>query len=541
LGGAKKAQQLLLVGRGEGLERAVRFVQTEAGDQIPQVASWYGTTVTVLFEGQVDVKDIAHPQYILGSDYVIYYINQLQRQLPRQTITRYVQRDSPIYKAKLAGIDYAYVYQGQAISHPIDPFDPQNRLAGKASLTGFDLAQAPVAGAQVPLRLFWLNDGIQPDEHFYVRLTDALEQDWACGSCVTDPSFGDPASWQDEDIIESQCELVVYPGTPPGEYLLRAGIITGGGTVIGQVDLSEEEGTVEVGRATMFPDDAWVPVEHRVEGVLGDDLAIIGYDASFAVHKPGEVIPMMIYWRALQEMDDSYTVRLTLQGDGPGQQAQWEGIPVNGRYPTRAWQAYEVVRDPWQLRLPTSLPSGIYDLELALAGESGREVGRLGLGSLTVEGREHAFTLDQPPATTQEARLEETVQLLGYELAGGISGERLVPGQELQVTLLWQAKATPDQNYVVFVQLLGEAGQVCAQHDGQPADGALITTTWAPGEYVRDMHRLALPVDLPVGDYRLIVGMYLPDSGERLPVYDQTEQLVGDHIILNRPLNVEGQ
>jgi hypothetical protein len=541
LGGAKKAQQLLLVGRGEGLERAARFVQAEAGDQVPQVASWYGTTVTVLFEGQVDVKDIAHPQYILGSDYVIYYINQLQRQLPRQTITRYVQRDSPIYEAKLAGIDYAYVYQGKAISHPIDPFDLQNRLAGKASLTGFDLTQAPVAGAQVPLRLFWLNDGIQPDEHFYVRLTDALEQDWAWGSCVTDPTFGDPASWQDEDIIESLCELVVYPGTPPGEYLLRVGIITGEGTVIGQVDLSAEEGTVEVGRPTMFPDDEWVPVEHRVEGVLGDDLAIIGYDASFAVHKPGEVIPMMIYWRALQEMDDSYTVRLTLQGDGPGQQAQWEGIPVNGRYPTRAWQAYEVVRDPWQLRLPTSLPSGIYDLELALAGESGREVGRLDLGSLTVEGREHAFTLHQPPAVTQEAWLGESIRLLGYDLEGGISDERLAPGQELQVTLLWQAEATPDENYTVFVQLLDEAGQVRAQHDGQPADGALITTTWAAGEYVRDTHRLDLPDDLLVGNYRLIVGMYLPGSGERLPVYDQTEQLVGDHIILNTPLNVEGQ
>jgi hypothetical protein len=117
----------------------------------------------------------------------------------------------------------------------------------------------------------------------------------------------------------------------------------------------------------------------------------------------------------------------------------------------------------------------------------------------------------------------------------------LVPGQVLQVTLSWQAEATPDQNYAVFVQLLDEAGQVRAQHDGQPGDGTLITTTWAPGEYVREGHRLALPDDLPAGDYRLIVGMYLPESGERLPVYDQTGRPAGDHVVLNTPLYVEGQ
>jgi hypothetical protein len=543
LGGAKKAQELLLIGRGEGLERAVNFVRAEAGDQMTQVASWYGTTVTVLFEGQVEVKDIGHPQYVLGGDYVIFYINQLQRELPKGTITRYVQREAPVYTAQLAGIDYAYVYQGQAISHPIDPFDPQNRLVGKANLTGFDLSQTPVAGVQVPLRLFWLNDGIQSDEHFYVRLTDALEQDWAWGSCVTDPAFGDPTSWQDNDIIESQCQLVVYPGTPPGKYLLRVGIVTDEGTVIGQVDLSEEEGMVEVVRPATFPGDEWVPVEHRVQSSLGDDLVFIGHDSSFAVaeRKPGEVIPVTLYWRALQAMDDSYAVRLTLQGDGPGQRAQWEGMPVNGRYPTRAWQANEVVRDPWQLKLPASLPSGVYDLELALVGQNGNEAGRLGLGSLTVEGREHAFALDQPPGVTQEAQLGESIRLLGYDLEGGIVGERLVPGQVLQVTLSWQAEATPDQNYAVFVQLLDEAGQVRAQHDGQPGDGTLITTTWAPGEYVREGHRLALPDDLPAGDYRLIVGMYLPESGERLPVYDQTGRPAGDHVVLNTPLYVEGQ
>ena len=538
LGGAEKAQQILLVGRGEGLERAVRYVQDETGDEIPKVASWYGTTVTVLFGEHVDVKDVGHPQYILGSDYVIFYINQLQRVLPKDGIMRYVQREAPIYAAQLAGIDYAYVYQGKDISHPIDPFDPRNRLVGKANLTGVDLTHVPVAGAQVPLRLFWLNDGIQSSEHFYVRLTDALKQDWAWGSCVTDPAFGDPTMWHDDDIIESQCELVVYPGTPPGEYLLRVGIIGEGGTVIGQVDLSEDEGTVMVARPMDFPNDEWVPVEHLVQFPLGNALEFIGHDSELATHKPGEVIPLVLYWRALREMDDSYTIQLTLEGGGPGQYVKWESKPVNGRYPTRSWQAGEVVRDPWQLTLPASLPTGTYDLDLTLVDDAGREAGRLALGSLAVQGREHAFILEQPPEVTQRAQLGEAVRLLGYDLGGAVVDDRLASGEELQVTLTWQAEETPDQNYTVFVQLLDEANQVYAQHDGQPGNALMITTTWAPGEYVRDEHRLALPHDLPAGDYRLIVGMYLPESGERLPAYDQAGERDGDHITLSSPLHV---
>jgi hypothetical protein len=88
------------------------------------------------------------------------------------------------------------------------------------------------------------------------------------------------------------------------------------------------------------------------------------------------------------------------------------------------------------------------------------------------------------------------------------------------------------------VQLLDEANQVYAQHDGQPGDALLITTTWAPGEYVRDEHRIVLPRDLPAGDYRLIVGMYLPESGERLPVYDEAGGLEGDNITLSTSLHV---
>jgi hypothetical protein len=538
LGGAPEAQKLLLIGRGEGLEQAVHYIQAQSGERVPQVASWYGTTVTSLFDGRVDVKDVAHPQYILGSDYIIFYINQWQRQLPKESILRYVQRDDPVYKVQLAGIDYAYVYQSRAIAHVVDPFASQNRLIGKASLAGFDLEGAPAAGTRVPVRLYWVNDGMGPEDRFYARLTDAQEQDWAWGPCAPDPVFGDATTWQKDDIIESDCQLVVYPGTPPGDYLLRVGVIAQDETVIGQLDLSAEEGTVTVGRPPEYPSDEWVPVEHQTRTALNADLGLIGYDYASAARKPGESMPIVFYWRALNPGQDDYTLRLSLQGEGPGQDAHWEGAPVSGRYPTHTWQAGEVVRDPWLLRLPASLPGGTYDLSLTLVSQAGRESGSLLLDTFAVEGRAHDFVLESPPSQNQAARMGEDIRFIGYDLAGAVDGGRLVPGGELGVALTWQAEATPERNYTVFVQLLDGANRVLAQHDGQPGDGSLITTTWAPGEYVRDEHRLALPADLPAGDYRLIAGMYLPDGGERLSVADESGQPLGDYITLNTPLRV---
>jgi hypothetical protein len=90
--------------------------------------------------------------------------------------------------------------------------------------------------------------------------------------------------------------------------------------------------------------------------------------------------------------------------------------------------------------------------------------------------------------------------------------------QTLELTFYWQAEAEMATNYTVFAQLLNPSGQVVAQVDTQPQDGAAPTTTWLPGEIIADDISLTLPPDLPPGDYRLITGLYDAASGARLPV-----------------------
>jgi len=65
-----------------------------------------------------------------------------------------------------------------------------------------------------------------------------------------------------------------------------------------------------------------------------------------------------------------------------------------------------------------------------------------------------------------------------------------------------------------------------AQHDSRPCDGACPTGAWQPGEIVADRHTLSLGTVAPPGPYRLAVGLYLLDSGERAAILGRDDETV---------------
>ena len=89
-------------------------------------------------------------------------------------------------------------------------------------------------------------------------------------------------------------------------------------------------------------------------------------------------------------------------------------------------------------------------------------------------------------------------------------------GDNLALTLVWSASSEIPDSYRVFVHLLDDNNELRAQSDGEPAGWARPTSGWMPGEYVSDYHNLALNQDLKPGRYSLHVGMYHPQSGQRL-------------------------
>jgi 4-amino-4-deoxy-L-arabinose transferase-like glycosyltransferase len=125
--------------------------------------------------------------------------------------------------------------------------------------------------------------------------------------------------------------------------------------------------------------------------------------------------------------------------------------------------------------------------------------------------------------------LEEQAALLGYSLNSDV----FEPGDVLRLSLRWEGLSHIKTSYSVFVHLMGADGVRWGQSDGAPMKGLLPTTHWVAGERITDVREIILPADTPTGRYRLEVGMYDPESLERLDVIDQSGTVLGDRIVLD--------
>jgi 4-amino-4-deoxy-L-arabinose transferase-like glycosyltransferase len=96
------------------------------------------------------------------------------------------------------------------------------------------------------------------------------------------------------------------------------------------------------------------------------------------------------------------------------------------------------------------------------------------------------------------------------------------PTGELTVWAYWHPLRTSDMPLKVFVHLLGATNPTTetplwTQDDQFPQEGRLNTTNWLLRDVYRDVY--TLPVSsVPAGSYRLVIGFYDPDTGERLSV-----------------------
>jgi hypothetical protein len=84
-------------------------------------------------------------------------------------------------------------------------------------------------------------------------------------------------------------------------------------------------------------------------------------------YQPGQVVPLTIYWRALQQPTVDYSVSLRLLDAESALVAQVDSQhPVIGMAPTSQWQTGQVVGDYYELQLPFDLSPGEYRWGLVL-------------------------------------------------------------------------------------------------------------------------------------------------------------------------------
>jgi hypothetical protein len=267
--------------------------------------------------------------------------------------------------------------------------------------------------------------------------------------------------------------------------------------------------------------------------------------ATFAPVIDAAWLDVTLFWQAAAQMDADYAVLLHLVDDS-GRGWSEDALSRGKVYPTSHWQPeIDEVPNYHRLVLPEAPPVGRYWLavsvfdrvlgqRLPLTAVDGADLSSLPspdtayLGPLKVSLPEPAT----PPAIATEATFAEVGRLIGYTL----NQPHLHQGEPLTVDLRWQATAPSQVDYTVFVHLLDQAGTWHSGHDSQPVNGSYPTTIWGVGERIADLHTLDTTA-VPSGLYRLAVGLYQAETGQRVPV------MGGEHgqVVLETLIEISGE
>jgi 4-amino-4-deoxy-L-arabinose transferase-like glycosyltransferase len=268
-------------------------------------------------------------------------------------------------------------------------------------------------------------------------------------------------------------------------------------------------------------------IENPLSLRFGEKIELVGYELGVTRATAGQFVPVTLYWRALADMEENYTVGLSLLGPDGEPYGQAATFPGHGNYPTSLWKEGQVIKDLYHVRVSPMFPApglariyvAVYtypgEVHLPILDDAGTPVDRAAIfGSLPVDPAES-------PAYSAQHELDyqvsDRVALEGYDLE-----ESLFSTGYGCVTLYWRALSDITEDYSVFIHVLDEQNKIVAQSDSQPRGGSYPTGYWREGEIIADQHCISFPTNVRMGSYRLFAGMYLLENMERLPVFDAT-------------------
>jgi 4-amino-4-deoxy-L-arabinose transferase-like glycosyltransferase len=271
-------------------------------------------------------------------------------------------------------------------------------------------------------------------------------------------------------------------------------------------------------------------------------LQLVGVDVppGQSVTPGGDPVEFVLYWMVSQPTDRDLLSAVNILGRNNQTVGRVNRYPAGGMVPTSMWETGQIWRDvyrlfpsadaagPAQLKIRATIYDPIQKSDLTAYGPDEKPIDLLLVGEARLEGDRKELS-----ATNElDVTLADGIRLQGYDL----NPDNPRPGDSLELTLLWQATATPSQDYTVFIHLIDSTGNQVAGADAPPVNGDYPTTFWLAGERILDKHSLLLPANLTSGKYSLAVGMYNPITGARVPLVDGT----GDTIQLALVVNTSG-
>jgi hypothetical protein len=278
-------------------------------------------------------------------------------------------------------------------------------------------------------------------------------------------------------------------------------------------------------------------IEHPTEVNFDDKLMFLGYNVEEVIQKKkepswlekylkghAEFLPehrtffhITYFWQCLEEMERDYTLATQFESHhGQTYRLDQSHQGVNGVYPTSMWREGEVIREEYQVEVPTDYPpiryalwAGVRDgdegLKVASEVETDEE-NRVRLGEIEILPAEEPPPLAAEPQMRNkvEVNINDELLLLGYDL----SGRNPKPGDQLKVTTYWQSLRKTDRDYAIQLELRNGEYKVREIFDIAP------TRLWEEGSYYRGEAVIAINPHILGGTYALNLELERDDGTE---------------------------
>ncbi|HID61749.1 MAG TPA: hypothetical protein EYP49_03235 [Anaerolineae bacterium] len=267
-------------------------------------------------------------------------------------------------------------------------------------------------------------------------------------------------------------------------------------------------------------------------------MKLLGYEVSREAVRPGESLDVTLYWQALAPMERNHSVFVHLLDENDLVLASQDTFPGQGNFPTRLWRVGDAIADVYTIVVPpTAFTPSSAQLEVGLYEfDSGKRLAVYGPQREPPGDNVRFHRIEVLPREGSNVpnpvrfNFGNQIALIGYTL----EGRAVKPGEEIHLTLYWEALAEMERNYTVFTHVIGERARIWAQVDSQPQQGAAPTSTWSRGQVLTDEYHLLVEPNTPPGVYDIEVGLYLAATGERLGLLDETGHWIDSRVPLTR-------
>jgi len=333
LGGAQVAQRILLIGWGEGLEKAAAYLNAKPGVENLDVSTEHISQFGPFFRGRTSFAKTLDVAY---RDYYVFYVNTIQRWRVAEVLEWFYQREKPDHVISINGAHYVWIYGNTPLREALAYIDGRANPATDCIL--LDVPSAATRQYAGPLPMVTL-DGSADEAAIVQALAKATEERQRVWYITFPEAIGDVRG-----IIHRQL------GTR-ADLIERASFP---GIVVERFNLHSD--------AEFAPPMPTVPCDVR----FGDHIRLLGYDLPKRELSRTQSLAVTLYWQSTAPVDTSYTSFTHLVGPDAQMWGQHDSIPLGGARPTTTWLPGEVIVDRFDVPLRLGAPAGDFSLAVGL-------------------------------------------------------------------------------------------------------------------------------------------------------------------------------